>query len=150
MIEIVGDILDVKEGFICHQVNCQNKIGAGLSGAIIAKYPIVKHNYHKFCDAFPKNDLLGKTQVISVSPNLFIVNIFTQYGYGNSAKTHINYTSQDLLVSEILKLCSAEENIANIYIPYKIGCGLAGGNWNYIYSSLERVDPPNLIIVRKE
>jgi len=35
MIKIInGNILDAKETFICHQVNCQGVMGAGLAKAI--------------------------------------------------------------------------------------------------------------------
>jgi len=36
-----------------------------------------------------------------------------------------------------------------VYIPYKIGCDLAGGDWNIIEKIIEE-DFPDAIIVRKK
>ena len=37
----------------------------------------------------------------------------------------------------ILKVATDEQKI--VYIPYKIGCGLAGGNWNIVEKMIYEV-----------
>ncbi len=144
----LGNILDIDHGIILHQVNCQNAIGAGISGAIIQKYPIVAEKYHELCEEGVE---LGQLQYIETNSGVGIVNCFSQYNYGNSAKTGIKYTNEEILVDSIIHTCYCfvESNLP-IYIPWGIGCGLAGGNWSTVLSNLidksEHID--NLTIVK--
>ena len=39
MTTIKGDLLEITEGIICHQVNCQRVAGAGLALQIRKKWP---------------------------------------------------------------------------------------------------------------
>lgn len=49
---MINSVLDVTDGIICHQVNCQNVMGAGIARAIYEKYPKVKELYHKRCETY--------------------------------------------------------------------------------------------------
>jgi len=66
MKEIIGDILDITEGVICHQVNCQKVAGAGLALAIRKKYP---NWYDHFLKTQP---VLGEADFFMVNSNLGI------------------------------------------------------------------------------
>lgn len=145
---IEGNILDVKEGIILHQVNCQNKIGAGISGQLVANYPIIAKAYHQICERTSKAQLFGVSQFIRVSDTLIVGNLFAQFYYGNSVKTGIKYTDEKTLIDQICYTCETH-NDKIIYIPFRIGCGLAGGSWDIIYNALLEKDFNNLVIVRK-
>ena len=41
------DISTITHGVIMHQVNCQNKMGAGVAKALYNTYPQVKTEYHQ-------------------------------------------------------------------------------------------------------
>lgn len=75
---VVGDILDSKEDYICHQVNCKNVMGSGVARAIYTKYPEVKCEYHKFCNLINNpNDLIGKVQYVRLmNEGKYVINIF--------------------------------------------------------------------------
>lgn len=127
------NLLDVTKGVIVHQVNCMNRIGGGLSGSIIRKWPIVKEMYH---DMFVGRDLdnvrknIFKTwQPVRVSPDLIVINCFTQFGYGNPRITHEKYTDEDALVNALKKICLDYYPGSEVWIPYNIGCGLGGAKW---------------------
>lgn len=145
MIEITEDITKIKEGIICHQVNCQNKIGAGISGAIIKKYPSVATDYHNLFNSYRGADLYGHYLYTSIHRKLTIASIFTQFYYGNPNKTGQKYTDEE-------KLCACLWAIhndcreRNIYVPKNIGCGLGGGDWNKVFNGIK--DIPNLYIVK--
>lgn len=121
-------ILDINKGIICHQVNCCGAIGAGVSGAIIRKYPIVGKKYTELCKRSTKYDLFGTIQPIEINDDLTIVNLFTQLNYGNSKKTGIIYTDMAKLTASLRSLLDNPD--AYVYVPEYIGCGLAGGDWN--------------------
>lgn len=149
---IDGDILEVSVGIIAHQVNCQGAIGAGVSGVICKQYPKVYERY-KFAferyvlESFrPTSCLLGLV-VIPVSDTLKVANIFSQLHYGNSSKTGKVYTYMDKLIGGLKKIRKDYPDDV-IYVPYKIGCGLAGGDWDEFMQKAK--DIPNLIVIRKE
>lgn len=139
MEEINGDILDIEEGVIFHQVNCKGKMGAGLAGQIAKRYSKVKLEYLKKVTNTPKKELLGHVQSIKVGDNKYVLNSFTQEDYGRNP--NIKYTEEELLVDNISKVVKiASKKGLKVYIPYKIGCGLGNGNWEYVKSRIEDLD----------
>lgn len=126
---INGDILDVKCGVICQQVNCAGGYGAGLSGKISRKYPKVERTYRKFVAGKEKDDLLGVCLPVPVAEDLIVVNIFAERNYANAYETGIVSTDMNVLVDALHEICERYPD-KDIYVPYRIGCGLAGGNWN--------------------
>ena len=150
---IKGNIMDITEGIIIHQVNCQNVIGAGLAKQIITKYPIVEKVYHTICETYPKQQLLGKCSFIHVTDKLTIVNLYGQYYYGNPKKTGKVYTDVNTLTNclrDIYEKYKDNNSTKNdqkithtktpIYIPYGIGCGLGGANWEDIETRIKDLD----------
>ena len=130
-------ILDVKEGIIAHQVNCCNTIGAGVSRAIITRYPKVEGAYHEMCNKKGKDGAFGMIQTIRVGENLVIANIFSQKDFGNSKKTGIVYTDMNLLTESLKYLLKTN---SKVYVPQYIGCGLAGGDWHEFLKLMKDTD----------
>lgn len=145
-----SSITDVKDGIIAHQVNCQDRIGAGVSGAIIRKYPEVEHGYHAYCRQCEadKTDVFGSMLIVPARENkgLKIANLFSQRYYGNAKKTGRKYTDEAVLIDCLARLCR-QAHETGVYIPEYIGCGLAGGDWDYVSKQLERQSLSNLYIV---
>lgn len=147
MIILNGDIREVSVGIIAHQVNCQGAIGAGVSGVICNQYPMVKDDYIDICSVSDKEDLFGGMQIVPVTGTLKVANIFSQFYYGNSAKTGVVYTDMDKLIYSLKNLRESYPDEI-IYVPYKIGCGLAGGSWHEFVEKAQ--DIPNLIVIKPE
>lgn len=130
-----GNILDCKESIICHQVNCQGVMGAGLAKQIRERYPEVFKQYRDICYKSGKN-MLGFIQAVKVFDQRIlrartIINLFGQENYGSGTQT--DYSAlQNCFWS--VKLQYPETPIA---IPYNIGCGLAGGRWEIVYEIIE-------------
>lgn len=128
-----GDITEVKHGIICHQVNCALVMGAGLAKQLRRKWPQVYNIYKNI--PVPLEQRLGHCQMIKINTGLYVANLFGQFGYNS----HIMCTSYEALgqaiqgLNEWHKGCYAT---LPIYIPYKMGCGLAGGNWDTVQSIL--------------
>lgn len=148
---VQGDLFDYAEnGYIVHQVNCQNAMGSGFAKAFFTKYPKIKTDYHRLSQKFidEKESIINALQYVQLTDELIGVNSFTQEYYGNSAKTGINYTDEKALIRNIGKvLTRANQDGSSVYIPEKIGCALAGGDWNNILSGIEQFDTDNLTIV---
>ena len=149
MLQVIdGDITELQEGVVCHQVNCMNAFGAGLAGQIAKMWPVVKEEYH---DYEPKR--LGELQIVDVWPGLQVANCFTQYKYGNSKRTGRVYTDYAALTECFIRLQSWWDHLPNhivkrpqIYFPYGFGCGLAGGDWNIVYKHIEYYFPQAIIV----
>lgn len=134
---IERDILDITEGVIGHQVNCMGVMGGGLALQIKQRYPQVFHTY-----AAKRDWILGDCQIVEVDPRLYIANLAGQYDFGRDKQ----YTDEFALESAIRPARDfADANGFKLYLPYMIGCGLGGGNWDYISERVAEVAPDAII-----
>jgi hypothetical protein len=132
--QITADITTITEGAILHQVNCQDKLGAGVALALATKYPKVKQRYHAFTKKYPTpDDRFGLIQVIRVTDTLLVCNSFTQMDYGNADVTGKVYTDEYALKNSLERFDNYTKRLGiQGYVPHRIGCGLAGGDWKVI------------------
>jgi O-acetyl-ADP-ribose deacetylase (regulator of RNase III) len=139
---IEGNILDITEGIICHQVNCQGVFNTGLAKQIRKKYVKVFREY--MSHSLGAGWQLGECQLIQVSDSLFISNLAGQDDYGNDGYCYTNYSYLKHAIEQVKALNDSNEQI---YFPYGMGCGLAGGDWNIVSQIINEV-VPNAIIVK--
>lgn len=137
MIEIVehSNLLEVKSGIICHQVNCIGAMGAGIALQIKNKWPVVFNDYKKECQLFVNNPkkLLGKVQDTLVSDKLVVANCFGQvYPGRNGIMT--DYKAWDDILEKLNDLSNFFS--LELHFPYMVGCGLAGGNWDTMLNKI--------------
>jgi O-acetyl-ADP-ribose deacetylase (regulator of RNase III) len=138
MIKIIkGNILYATEDIIAHQCNCQGIMGAGLAKQIRNKYPEVYESYKRYCNnTIDKSTLLGCTQFVNCFNGKCVANLFGQYGYGRDTQ----YTDYDALEFCLKKVNNkAIQHKQSVALPYGLGCGLAGGDWNIVYRIIEEV-----------
>ena len=150
MQHVKGNILNVEHGIICQQVNCKIVMGAGLAKQIRDKWPQVYTEYRAMTLTRPYHRL-GKCQIVEVvTRKLYVANLFGQYAYGGLAKKHTNYQA---LTQAIQELSSWHKNNCHssfpIWVPYKLGCGLAGGDWEIVQSILSQ-NLSNCFIVKRD
>lgn len=86
--ELFGDVTSPLRGIIGHGVNCQGVMGSGVALAIRNKFPEAYHRYVELCNNTKPEWLLGTTQLVQVSENLYIANMFTQLNYGGDGKQY--------------------------------------------------------------
>jgi O-acetyl-ADP-ribose deacetylase (regulator of RNase III) len=126
---VEGDLLDVTEGLIAHQVNCRGVMGAGIARSIAKRYPEVEEMYRRQCAIFDPLDLLGSCLVVtatadgSVTDNLWVANVFAQLNTGRGLQTDYG------ALRESLRLARSTYGALTLNVPYSMGCGLAGGDW---------------------
>lgn len=136
-IEIIEGDLTKQKGILCHQVNCQDRIGVGLSKAMIDAFPLVKKKYHEIFRRYRKRQVLGHVQHVEINEDVRVVNFFTQFYFGNAKKSgrvYTDYPALDRALSRLVKELYHNNNLRNktIYFPYLFGAGLAGGDWKTI------------------
>lgn len=130
IIILPGSCLDSMAQVIAHQTNCKGVMGAGVARAIRKEYPEITQEYQAECKS---NNMLGKCQLIATRDARYIANLFGQKGFGSGLQT--NY---DALRSALHSLVEQMQllKLKSVSMPYNIGCGLAGGDWNVVFSIL--------------
>lgn len=119
-----------KPTYICQQVNCKGVMGAGLAMQICIQWPVVYQRYLEFCYGNNGNKL-GTYQEVLVEPKLYVVNLFGQNGYGRG-KRQTNYAALAAALFSFFRDCAQKNQDVTIRLPYGLGCGLAGGDWNTV------------------
>lgn len=147
MIEIVkGDLLKSNLPLIAHQTNCLGVMGGGIAKAIRNKWNSVYAQYVNYCKNFDYSKaLLGKCQICITgeAPTKLVANLFGEYSFTESVapyeNRHTDYDALKLALINLREFCKDEE-ITEIGIPYKLGCGLAGGDWDgVVYPMIQEI-----------
>lgn len=134
---IEGDILAVSHGVICHQVNCKHVMGAGLAATIRKKYP--RH----YEDYMSRAAHLGGLVFTQVNNDLYIVGVYGQQEYGRDKR----YTDYDALEKGLIAVGTFAQSLGlPVYLPYGIGCGLAGGDWEIVKTIVDKALPDAIVI----
>lgn len=144
---VKGNLLDSDCSYICHQVNCQGVMGAGVAKQISDKWPQVFVSYYEKCKVIasynqPARINLGNIQIVALyddfyatNSHQFVINMFAQEYYGNQGR----FTSYDAFWECLWNIYVNCQKGSTIAFPKGIGCGLGGANWNIIYSMIEEV-----------
>lgn len=132
---VVGDLLE-QDGvnIICHQVNCKGVMGAGIALQIRRTYPNVYQVYKKYCAEYDK-ELLGKTLFVNCNDGKVVANLFGQNGYGRGY-CQTDYAALENAIATVKKVATKSKK--NVGFPYKIGCDLAGGDWDIVEKIIEK------------
>lgn len=149
---VKGNLLDADLDYICHQVNCQGRMGSGIAGKIKEKYPeayneyILWHNKweNEASDVYgcyengPSGDelMLGHILVHALDYNHNIIHMAAQQYYGYDG---CRYTSYDAFYSCLGEILQNVPKGSSISFPGHIGCGLGGANWNIISTMIDEV-----------
>lgn len=130
-----GSILDADCDVIVHQVNCRGCMGKGLAKSIRAKYPEV---YTAYMDVACRlgSLALGHVLTVEVAPGKYVANMFGQDSFGYVGR-HTDYEAVEQALTTMNKCYRG----LTVGFPMYIGCGLGGGDWNIIYSLIEKCTP---------
>lgn len=148
---INGDILNTEAQYIAHQCNCRSQRVVGLAALIFEKFP--------WADITTKGRDVKRFGFIDIRGNgkdqRYVINMFAQVYPGKINEKSIleDENKRKLAFLYCLKQISEIPEIESIAFPYGIGCGLAGGNWEFYERAIEAfaVSCPNtkVYIIRK-
>lgn len=129
-----GNLMNFTEDAFGHGCNCQKRMASGVAAA-------VKKTYYEMVQADldsqrTPEERLGKATVVKLSNDKYGFNIYSQFRYG-SDRIQVDYAA---LESGTRAACNALVAIEKktLALP-KIGCGLAGGDWNIVSKILEKI-----------
>lgn len=135
----LGNLLDAPVDYVCHQVNCQKKMGSGIAKSIRERWPVVYDEYMSFLKACDMESTLhssntgdrlalGNAQLVPVGGKT-VINMFAQRWYGYDGQ---RYTSYDAFQACLDDIKNKVPKGSKIGFPWKIGCGLGGANLQVI------------------
>lgn len=137
MIEIVrGDIFDSKDKYLCHQCNCVTNRAAHLAKDVFEHYP-----YADIYAPRTEPDIPGTIIIRGDGEDQrYVVALLGQYypgspKYPNSDRDG-TVARQKYFHKTLLRL-AAIPNLETIAFPWKIGCGAAGGDWEYYHGTIK-------------
>lgn len=128
-----GNLLEAEEDILVHQVNIDGIMGGGVAKQIAEKYPKAKQRYVEFCDRhnFVYGNLRGKVFLVPTNGKI-IANMFSQDRNFNT-----DYEAMETVLKDIKEY--AEEFNYTVAMPFKIGCGIANGEWEKVLDIINRV-----------
>lgn len=126
---VKGNLLTMAEqgkfDVIVQGCNCFHVMGAGLAAQIKQRYP----RAYEADLVTPRGDesKLG-TYSSSYYPPFWVINAYTQFGFGMENDPPVNYEA----IHSVLSSLSAEMDPNTRFGLPRIGCGLAGGDWERV------------------
>lgn len=131
-----GDLLKSDCTVIMHQANCFKTMDAGIAKSIVKLYPEVKR-VDKEYKACPK-ERLGNFTHVTINNGPTIVNLYGQYGFGRE-KIQTKYDKLESAIENFFTFAKKNNiDLSKVGVPYKVGCGLAGGDWNVVLGILDK------------
>jgi O-acetyl-ADP-ribose deacetylase (regulator of RNase III) len=156
LIEKTVDIFEAQIDILVHQCNCFHTFGGGIARVIADKFP----------EAFdadlntPKGDpkKMGTLSLARVNADRgsqidVIVNLYGQFKTSSSERmTSYDALDTGLRALEQRLVSKGKQNMV-VGVPYQLGSGLGGGNWNVVKTILSEVfdkSPVHCMICRRE
>ena len=137
-----GDLLKSNAKFIVHQINCVSNNSAGLAYYLFDKYPWA--NVYKEREQNKTFHIPGQIYVRGDKDNRLVINAAGQFLPGKPSSVLINginvEETQEMRQAYFLECMSRIMGISDlesIAFPYKIGCGIAGGNWDFYHKVIK-------------
>lgn len=116
---------------IAHICNDIGAWGKGFVLAVSRRWPEPEQAYREWYHNKVNNDFeLGAVQFVQVEPEIWVANMIGQHGIRHTKNgPPIRYDAVDRCLDQLAR--KALELNASAHMP-RIGCGLAGGNWDQI------------------
>lgn len=128
---------------IMHVCNNAGGWGRGFVVAISNRWKQPEAQYRKWYKNKHDDEFgefaLGNVSIVTVQENLHVANMIAQVGYGrnntlkhrdgNEIGRRINYDALALCLQKVRDIAATKQ--ATIHAP-RIGCGLAGGDWDVV------------------
>lgn len=151
--QISGDVITAAgdNGIICHQVNYFGVMGAGVAAAIREKL-LTEEIYKQYVDycARMRYAALGSVQYMPATTGAAVANMFCQGDMPDSHESLTRYDEMLRCFKDVERYAQLREKPRSVYIPARIGCGIAGGDWERVQSIIHKVfddSPVEAVIV---
>lgn len=137
-----GDLLKSDCTVVMHQANCMSIMGAGIAKAIAEKYPNAQKVDKK--TKYSPEFKYGKFTYSVEENGVTVVNLYGQYNLGKFKSDEEKIQRMKMLRAAInyflysaVSGIGTNVNLEKIGVPYNLGCGIAGGDWNVVTNILK-------------
>ncbi len=138
---VAMDITSIARGVVAHGCNCQGVMGSGVALAIREKWPSIYEPYKQLCAGFEdKSKLLKTCQVLHVTDDIYVANLFTQETYGYDGKKYAELSAVKYGLEMAVR---AAKSLDLPLYTVKVGSVRGGLDW------IEDVEPFVLHLVNK-
>lgn len=132
---ILGNLCDATEEYIVHQCNCRTYTAKGVASALFQRFPYA--NSYRIRQTPSSTGSIerfgdGKEQ-------RFIVSFYAQRNCGPCSYSSETYEQRLEWFESCFEQLIHQYHPKSIAMPFKIGCGLAGGDWNIYLALLKRL-----------
>jgi O-acetyl-ADP-ribose deacetylase (regulator of RNase III) len=135
-----GDEVGDNYAIIAHVCNDQGGWGSGFVVALSARWAKPEAAYRAWVSEAQAGQgagfALGMVQVVGVEPGLAVANMVAQHGYKSA--TNPVAVRYDALETCLNKVAEVAERTGAVVVMPRIGCGLAGGDWEVVESVIAR------------
>lgn len=140
MIYKEGNLFDSKADVLCHQVNLFGVMGGGIAAEVKERFPNAYLRYKDHCSEYNfSKALLGSSLIVPTNEKReqYIANCFSQDDFSKSdcATDYVKMEECFIYVLNWMK----QNGMKSVAFPYKIGCGIAGGDWRIVEPIIEKV-----------
>jgi len=131
-----ADALLATEKYLMHQCNCKSQKAAHMAASMFQKFP--------YADDYTGRTVASVPGTIAIKGKVeqgqrLVVNLFGQYYPGLSRYSNDTYAKRlEWFKSGLASLEKVLEPGDTIALPFKIGCGAAGGDWTVYFAVLEQ------------
>lgn len=131
-----GDALEATEKYLVHQCNCKTQKAAHMAASMFQRFP--------YADDYTGRTVASVPGTIAIKGSVtqgqrLVVNLFGQYYPGVSRYPNDTYVKRaQWFKSGLLALEKGLEAGDTIALPFRIGCGAAGGDWSAYLEVLEQ------------
>lgn len=139
---VVNFLMNTRLKAICHCVNAQGKMGAGVAKDIRGNIPKVYSSYKKYIEDNILGDtasLLGHAQLVPYrEENRYVVNLFGQNRYSRDSRM-VDYgaLANALYLANNKLVESGLLPNDSIGFPFGMACMNAGGDWAVVKELIE-------------
>lgn len=147
MLKIIeGNIIDSQADYVVHQVNCKGAMNSGVAKTLRDFNEGIYIHYRLICEEknFNPETLLGIYDEYPIKQgNQIVLSLFAQnsYGYDGKQYTDVEAFQKGLNTMRskipIFSWKNDKMHHTSIALPYKIGCGRGGANWDKVYKIIE-------------
>lgn len=138
-----GNLLTSGCNIIGHVVNCQGAMNSGIAKQIRAAWPQHYQDYRAVYEEYGSDKVFGSAVFTSIRPNQVIAGLFSQFDYRRASDPpdavffdHEAFRNGCDLIKKFIHEYPELEG-CRIGFPDHIGCGLAGGDWDYTRGIIE-------------
>jgi len=144
LIEIKGDITELDDvKYICHQCNCVSTgKSAGLAKFIFDKFPYANTYRKRDPENARTRSKPGTIEIMGDGSKFkrYVINLYAQYYPGLPQYETDSVTKREEWMKQCLaQIYNMRDKLESIAFPKKIGCAIAGGNWDHYYGFIKKL-----------